>query len=402
MNFIIEKERNTPISDKCDLLVAGGGIAGISAALAAAREGARVTLIEREYMLGGLATLGLIAIYLPLCDGVGRQVSFGIAEELLRLSIHFGVDRDEDVPAMKAWLTNENIDVEARKKYRYAAQYNPHTFAAECEQLLTKHGVKIIYGTVAVDANVEGGKITHVMIENKSGRSAIEVKTVIDATGDADVCKLSGAKTAIFDKKNMLANWYYYFKNGKVNLRLLGALDDPDDPEGSAQISERRFTGVDAVDTSEMMMLARADMLKDVTRQRKENPECVPVCLPTIPQVRTTRRVIGKHVSNYGEEHKYAETSIGMVGDWRKRGPVFELPFEILYGEEVKNLAIAGRCVSTDEEMAEITRVIPSCAVTGQAAGTAAAMCDDFTTLDVKKLQEKLVANGVKLHETDL
>ena len=402
MNFITEKERNTPISDKCDLLVAGGGIAGISAALAAAREGARVTLIEREYMLGGLATLGLIAIYLPLCDGVGRQVTFGIAEELLRLSIHFGVDRDEDVPAMKAWLTNDNVDIQARKKYRFAAQYNPHTFAAECEQLLTKHGVKIIYGTVAVDANVEGGKITHVMIENKSGRSAIEVKTVIDATGDADVCKLSGAKTAIFDKKNMLANWYYYFKNGKVNLRLLGALDDPDDPEGSAQISERRFTGVDAVDTSEMMMLARADMLKDVTRQRKENPEYVPVCLPTIPQVRTTRRVIGKHVSNYGEEHKYAETSIGMVGDWRKRGPVFELPFEILYGEEVKNLAIAGRCVSTDEEMAEITRVIPSCAVTGQAAGTAAAMCDDFTTLDVKKLQEKLVANGVKLHETDL
>ena len=402
MNFITEKERNTPISDKCDLLVAGGGIAGISAALAAAREGAKVTLIEREYMLGGLATLGLIAIYLPLCDGVGRQVTFGIAEELLRLSIHFGVDRDEDVPAMKAWLTNDNVDIQARKKYRFAAQYNPHTFAAECEQLLTKHGVKIIYGTVAVDANVEGGKITHVMIENKSGRSAIEVKTVIDATGDADVCKLSGAKTAIFDKKNMLANWYYYFKNGKVNLRLLGALDDPDDPEGSAQISERRFTGVDAVDTSEMMMLARADMLKDVTRQRKENPEYVPVCLPTIPQVRTTRRVIGKHVSNYGEEHKYAETSIGMVGDWRKRGPVFELPFEILYGEEVKNLAIAGRCVSTDEEMAEITRVIPSCAVTGQAAGTAAAMCDDFTTLDVKKLQEKLVANGVKLHETDL
>ncbi|MBQ2318876.1 MAG: FAD-dependent oxidoreductase, partial [Clostridia bacterium] len=77
-------------------------------------------------------------------------------------------------------------------------------------------------------------------------------------------------------------------------------------------------------------------------------------------------------------------------------------PFEILYGEEVKNLAVAGRCVSTDEEMAEVTRVIPSCAVTGQAAGTAAAMCDDFTTLDVKKLQEKLVANGVKLHETDL
>ena len=76
----------------CDVAVCGGGVAGISAALAAARLGKRVILFEREYILGGLGTSGLVTIYLPLCDGYGRQVSFGIAEELLRLSIKHGAE----------------------------------------------------------------------------------------------------------------------------------------------------------------------------------------------------------------------------------------------------------------------------------------------------------------------
>ena len=79
-------------TDSCDVLVVGAGIAGVSAALAAARGGADVILAEREYAPGGMATLGLIAIYLPLCDGMGRQVSYGISEELLRLSIQYGAD----------------------------------------------------------------------------------------------------------------------------------------------------------------------------------------------------------------------------------------------------------------------------------------------------------------------
>ena len=86
MDFIMENRR-TAITAECDVLVAGGGIAGISAALAAARAGAKVTLLERGFMLGGLATAGLVTIYLPLDDGMGHQASFGIAEELLRLAL---------------------------------------------------------------------------------------------------------------------------------------------------------------------------------------------------------------------------------------------------------------------------------------------------------------------------
>ena len=72
---------------KYDVAVVGGGVAGVAAALAAARNGLRVVLIEKTVLLGGLATNGMIYIYLPICDGFGHQVSFGIAEELLKLSI---------------------------------------------------------------------------------------------------------------------------------------------------------------------------------------------------------------------------------------------------------------------------------------------------------------------------
>ena len=91
-----------------------------------------------------------------------------------------------------------------------------------------------------------------------------------------------------------------------------------------------------------------------------------------------------------------------MVSDWRKRGPVYEVPFRTLYSKAVKNLIVAGRCTSVTQEMWDIMRVIPCCAITGQAAGTAAAMTDNFTTLDVAALQEKLQKDGVILHEKDI
>ena len=108
----VSEALQTPILAQCDVAVSGGGIAGIAAALSAARLGADVVLVEREYLLGGLATLGLIAIYLPLCDGCGRQVSRGICDELFWLSIRHGpAGRVPD-----AWLSPHSAA--ARSKQR--------------------------------------------------------------------------------------------------------------------------------------------------------------------------------------------------------------------------------------------------------------------------------------------
>jgi hypothetical protein len=115
-----------------------------------------------------------------------------------------------------------------------------------------------------------------------------------------------------------------------------------------------------------------------------------------------TRRIVGEYELSNKEEHTYFEDSIGMVSNWRKRGPVYEVPYSTLYNKSVKNLIVAGRCTSVNEPMWDVMRVIPCCAVTGQAAGTAAAMTEDFSSIDVKKLQEKLQAAGVVLHENYL
>ena len=88
--MFIEETRKIEIAEEYDVAVCGGGFGGISAALAASRQGKKTVLFEKEYMLGGLGTAGLVTIYLPLCDGMGKQVTFGIAEELFRLSISHG------------------------------------------------------------------------------------------------------------------------------------------------------------------------------------------------------------------------------------------------------------------------------------------------------------------------
>lgn len=394
MGFINEKIEQTKISDKCDVFVAGGGVAGIAAALSAAREGASVILAEKCCMLGGLATAGLITIYLPICDGVGRQVSFGLAEELLKLSIEHGAE--VDIPDV--W--KEEHTIEERKEARYRTRFNAQMFALLAEKILLENGVKILYDTRFCNA-VGDEKIEYVVIENKSGRSAIEVKTVVDASGDADICEFINAPTEEYGD-NILAAWHYYFDGKKYDLKKMGAADNVGENANSTRLVDRSFTGLDGVEISEMIYLSHKHILDYVTEIQKENPEYMPITMATIPQLRMTRRIAGEYTLTLADEHKDFEDSVGLFSNWRKAGPVYALPFSALYSKKVKNLITAGRCFSCDDGMWEIARVIPVCAVSGEAAGLAAAMTDDFTNIDIKKLQEKLQKRGVVLSEKDL
>jgi len=394
MKYITENKQ-IPIYDECDVLVAGGGVAGIAAALAAARQGAKVTLLEREYMLGGLGTAGLIAIYLPICDGMGNQVSFGIAEELLKLSIEHGFDRR--TPTL--WL-KDATKAERAKGDRYLVEYNPQLFAISAEKLLMKEGVKILYGTVAAAVSMNGDKIDAVITENKSGRRAIKVKSVVDCTGDADICALSGAETELFEQKNILAAWYYFADESGVTLKPLGYADIPDEEKTAEnkveQLVEERFQGLDAEEISRFVQLGHQQIEADVVKLNKER-KVEPVTIATIPQLRMTRMIKGLYPMSKDDDHKEMQDSVGVFSNWRERGPAYQLSFRSLYGNDVKNLIAAGRCMYSTQGMWDITRVIPVCAVTGEAAGTAASLTDDFSALDVKLLQEKLVEKGVKI-----
>ena len=397
---MIKEHINTPITNKCDVLICGGGFAGISAALAAARQGKKVILLEKSYMLGGLATAGLVTIYLPLCDGIGHQVSYGIAEELFRLSIKMGAE--DKYP--ENWL--DNIGTKTEKDKRYEVQFNPQLFAILSEQLLLREGVEILYGSYAVATDVCNSKINAVIIENKSGRQAIKSKNVVDATGDCDIAHFSGSPCDTFKQGNVLAAWYYFCGKDGYKLNTLGFCDIPDDQKTAEHkenhLINRRFTGLDGEELSDMTILSHASTLNDIIKKRQNDGSVFPTTIATIPQIRMTRKIVGEYVLHDTEMHTRFDDSIGMVSDWRKRGPVYEVPFRTLYSKEIKNLIVAGRCTSVTDSMWDIMRVIPCCAVTGEAAGVAASLTDDFSKTDINCLQEILKQNGVILHENEL
>ena len=389
----IKESLTTPVRYQYDVLVVGGGVAGIAAALAAARNGAKVMLVEKQYMLGGLATAGLVTIYLPLCDGKGHQVTYGIAEELLRLSIQYGYERSYPAPWLDAGRESE------RDQIRFQVRYNAQLFAMQAEQLLLENGVFILYGTSVCNVTMDGDRIDSVIIENKSGRAAIRVSSVLDCSGDADVCALAGEDTSLFAPGNILAAWHYYATRDGYDLGMLGVAEIPEEDrtEETAPLIPKRFQGIDGQELSEMMQLSHKKILEEVVKKQAEKGYYMPVTIATIPQIRMTRRIDGCYTMGTNDEFKTFPDSIGLFSNWKKRGPVYQLPFRSLIGKKVQNLITAGRNISAEDAMWDVTRVIPVCALSGQAAGTAAAMCSDFHNIDVALLQKKLQEDGVRL-----
>lgn len=399
---MIKEHIETPITMSCDVLVCGGGFAGISAALSAARHGRKVILLEKEYMLGGLGTAGLITIYLPLCDGFGKQVSFGIAEELFKLSISMGAeDRYPD-----NWLDSNDKSKRTEKDKRFEVQYNPNIFAILAEKLLLQNGVQILYGSYAVGVSKSNDKLDAVIIENKSGRQGISINSVVDATGDCDIAYFANSPTETFKQGNNLAAWYYSLGKNGYNLNMLGVIDIPENEKDNNNKVEllvnKRFSGLDGKEISEMVQLSHKCVLNNIIKKRENDCTYCPTLISSIPQIRMTRRIVGEYTLDDNESHKHFDDSIGLISNWKKRGPIYEVPFSTLYSKTVKNLIVAGRCTSVTDSMWDIMRVIPCCAVTGQAAGTAAALTDDFTKLDVKYLQNILKTDGVKIHINEL
>ncbi len=378
-----------------DVIVAGGGFAGISAALSARRAGAeKVLLIEREYTLGGLATLGLVTIYLPLCDGNGRQVSFRIAEELLRLSISHGAE--EDLP--DGWLPGGTL--EQKKEKRFRCQFNAALFAALAEKPLIEEGIELLYGTTVCGAAMSANQLSALICENKDGRTAYTADGFVDATGDADVCCFCKEKTALFHQGNVLAAWYYTVENSALTLHPLGYCDVPDSekPGGKTPDTDtrERFSGIEAANLSRQMVLSRQWAASEYLKDGDYTNERALTILPTIPQVRMTRRIDNAANMTLAMDGQFVSDSVGLISNWKRIGPVYEVPFASLCAE-TPNLYTAGRCMAAEEDMWDVTRVIPCCSVTGEAAGIAAAV---GRKLD--KVQTVLRKRNIPLHISEL
>ena len=395
--------REIPVWDSFDVAVAGGGFAGAAAALAAARNGARACLIEKAFGLGGLGTLGHVITYLPLCDGRGRQVTFGIAEELLKLPCRYSGCRP---PA--PWQSPDTSTPQQRAAERYRMDYDPAPMSIGMERLLEDAGVEIIYDTLVVGVEKDAaGAITHLVAENKSGAGAFAVKAVVDATGDADICHLAGEKTYTA-RENVRSAWYYQI-DPERRVSIATAVDNFYAPMrgGADAAGIQCFDGADYRSVTRQVIESRKLILEKVATENKRRAaaglagEVHAFYAPYFHGFRMTRRLVSDYELSPADLHKWHPDAVGIFSDWRKSGPVYSLPFRALATVNTPNLAAAGRCISSAGDLWDITRVIPVCSASGEAAGIAAALSalsnKAMRALPIEQLQSRLRAAGVQL-----
>ena len=383
--------RDAKVGARFDVVVVGGGIAGVSAAVAAARAGASVLLTEKEINLGGLATVGLISWYEPLCDGQGKQMIRGLSEELIRLCARYGFD---NLP--REWGGDERNKI---RYHRFATYYSPTVFAAALDRFVTESGVKLRFDTLATHPLMDGGVCTGVAVESANGCEVFGASMVIDATGSATLMHRAGVPTVeghnymtyiahMFTKEDADA----YAESGdvckfrrwvNVGSDMLGN----GHPEGMTRIA-----GTDADEITEFVLTGKKRLLDRLSQSDKNSFDVM--TLPSMPQLRTIRRIVGNRDFCAVDGETFPD-SIGDCGDFRPSGigKHYQIPFGALWNADFPNLLAAGRIISAPEgDGWEVSRVIPVCALTGEAAGKAAALCaKQGKTL--RELDEKDIAS---------
>lgn len=404
---ILEPERHLPVDGSYDVAVVGGGIAGVAAAIAAARQGVSVVLIERTCGLGGLATLGHVVKYLPLCDGYGKQVMGGLAEELLHASVaelRKPMIAAGFTPVPECW--KEGGDPGQRSLKRLASSFNPYAFQMEMEARLEQTGITLMYDTRLCSVIRKGETLTHLIVENKSGRLAIAARGFIDTSGDADLAFQAGCPVEDF-KFNVLAGWYYELQDTRLKLIALTNRYDKEHRSGNGA-EPPFFSGTDHRDVTAQVLGTRKLIRERIAAKQAKTPEIdiYPFALPSIPDFRVTRRLRNDFSLGEIHRHQWLDDSIGITGDWRLRGPIYPLPLRAILAETCTNLFVAGRCLSADHTVTDVTRAIGTCAVTGEAAGVGAALIvrdrlEDGRRMPVCKLQALLRKAGA-LIDSDL
>jgi len=232
---------------------------------------------------------------------------------------------------------------------------------------------------------------------------------VVDASGDADVMFHGGAQCADFD--NFVTYMAYdinfdRMKDALAHNNMYRAIPDwlflgyrPKSGSGKAD----KYYGTSVEGVNGFIKAARKygfDFLKE-----HMGPDYAQISVPAIPAFRTTRRIDGLYLLTPDDYFCHFEDSIGVTGDWRRIGPVIEIPYRSLIDAKLTNVITAGRIIASNGDAWELTRCIPQAALTGEAAGRAAALAirNDcaIQQVDVPTLQKKIVDNGGFLHIDD-
>lgn len=374
-----------------DCIVSGGGIAGVAAALSAAAAGCRTALVEKTAWWGGLATGGMIFIYLPLDDGMGHQISFGMAEKLYRAAIQYGpgaIDENWSSP-------NPERDP---AHHRWRTPFVPAAFILAMDELLEEAGVELYLDTAVIGVQHSDRVIRALEVFTNAGRGLLDAPVFVDATGDAAVARMAGGQT--IQVGNQLAFWGMQIAeddvpnslNGpRLSEHLYGITRGVIDPAADRYALEERAASAFLLDSRRY--LRRYYRERNLPREK-----LYPVVLPTLPQFRCSAHIASGAGVREDTHNCSFPDSIGMAADWCNVGIVQEIPFSAMLPHELDNLIAAGRCIDAENYAWDLVRSIPAVAVSGEAAGCAAALCvkEKCTAreLDVRHLQQLVRRRG--------
>ncbi len=453
---IIEPERKIPVSGDFDVVVLGGGPAGICAAVAAAKQGVSVLLVEKNGYLGGAATAGLVCLWHSLYSmDRKRKIAGGVIDDILkelkdRGALYYYHNGD----------TRENI------------AFSPEDAKIVFDCICLENGVSLLFHTYLAGVIKESDSVIKAaIIENKSGRSAVMGRTFIDATGDGDVGWHAGAKFEKGDAQGRMQPPGLCVRLGNLRFDVQGAVSP-------AQVLKNRkmdYNGMpytayiwgvkDVHRRDDSMMLAAARIINtDCTDARqfseaeiegrrqadwvfrtlkKELPGFEDACIVSLaPEVyaRETRRFVGDYTiteediltgrkfddvigrgtsdidvhtpdrkgivikSLNGEQHILDECDNLKSEMWTSDGKgrdtqYYEIPYSILLPMGMDNLMVAGRCISADRGALGALRIMVNCMQSGQAAGVGAASASSLgispRRVDIREVQTRLKKLGM-------
>ena len=406
MKTIREPAKELPVVSETDVVVAGGGPGGIMAALASARTGAKTLLIERYGFVGGMATAGLMTSF----NGFRNehkpdhvQTVRGLAQEL--------VDRLLAAGGACACTAHGNFGPMKQGECPYAVSFDSEVLKRVALEMLSEAGVDIMLHTAFSDVLTEDRNMIAAIVENKSGRQAVQGRIYVDATGDGDLAARAGAR---------------YEKVEKVGQRMMGmtlmyrvtGIPEPASDERRLWVNgittrwgpgTGGMDGSDAPDMTEVEIKTRQAVEEHVKKLQQDFPDARLVETATIIGVRETRRIIGLYMiteddalSGCPQPDSIAVSSNPVPGYYGRRKFFdhlgFEIPYRSLVPADLDNVLLAGRCISASQPAFQSARSMAPNMAISQATGTAAAMCVKANCrpadLDVAALQRQLENDG--------
>ncbi|MBN2151236.1 MAG: FAD-dependent oxidoreductase [Candidatus Lokiarchaeota archaeon] len=407
MRRIHEPARELAVAGEFDVVVVGGGPAGITAAIASARNEAKTLLIEKLGFLGGTATASLMNNINGFRNQVkpdATQTVKGIAQEIiLALKETGGLGKSP-------YKQEEHATVKDDLSYSYCI--DPEKFKFVVLEMAMESGVEVLFHTYFSAPVMAGNAIEGVIVENKSGRSAILGKIVVDATGDGDVAARAGAPfwEAKHEDKKLVDGLMYKISGLKDAPFESCRYGDSSVVWGPAMVWGHN----DAWEISHSEVATRLEVYDHFKSLLGANPALAAAGAyvgetPAMLGIRQTRFIEGVYkltaddaITGRRFDDAVAISSAPIIHYYGYRRFLehegYFIPYRCLVPKKVENLLVSGRCISSEQQPYESHRSMAPIMAIGQAAGTAAALCarDGVAPrdLDVKLLRETMEAQG--------